>query len=71
MNLGDTIRKLEADRDRITRAIETLRALEQTMLPLKGRRGRKPGMMTAAERAEVSRRIRAHWAKIRRAKGAA
>lgn len=69
MNLGDTIHKLEAERDRIERAIATLRLLEQPSLPLKGKRGRKPGMMTAAERAEVSKRMRAHWAKVR--KGAA
>lgn len=72
MNLGETIRKLEAEKARIQQAIATLRQLEQPSLPLKGRRGRKPGMMTAAERAEVSRRMRAHWAKVRsKAKGAA
>lgn len=67
MNLGETIRRLEAEKARIEQAIATLRQLEQPSLPLKGKRGRKPGMMTAEERAEVSRRMRRHWAKVRAA----
>lgn len=54
--------ELEAEAERIQRTIASLKALEQPTLGLKGRRGRKPGTMSAAERAEVSRRMRAHWA---------
>lgn len=61
-NFEQAIRDLEAKRDALQRAIDGLRGIQQGALPLKGRRGRKPGSFSHAERAEVSKRMRAYWA---------
>jgi hypothetical protein len=66
MNYLGVIRHLRAELKRVTQAIETLEALEAGKPPT--RRGRKS--MPAAERLEVSARLKRYWAKWRRERSA-
>lgn len=64
MDLLETIRELRAERDRIATTIANLEALNQsgdgTTSMVAARRGRKS--MGAAERREVSKRMKKYWA---------
>lgn len=63
MDLLETIRELRAERDRIATTIANLEALNQsgdgTTSTVGARRGRKS--MGAAERREVSERMKKYW----------
>ena len=68
MDLLETIRELRAERDRIATTIANMEALNQsgngTTSMVAARRGRKS--MGAAERREVSERMKKYWASQRR-----
>jgi hypothetical protein len=65
MNLAHILQELHAERDRLDRAIESLeklvarRVLAPESAEAPRRRGRKS--MSAAERKEVSRRMKEYW----------
>jgi Arc/MetJ-type ribon-helix-helix transcriptional regulator len=68
--LRDALRTLQAERDRVTGRIAAVRAAldggpASTSTTTVTRRGRRP--MSAAERAAASRRMKAYWAKRRKA----
>jgi Arc/MetJ-type ribon-helix-helix transcriptional regulator len=70
--LRDALRSLEAERDRLTSRITAVQAAlnggpASASTNSTARRGRRP--MSAAERAKVSRRMKAYWAKRRRRAG--
>ena len=71
MDLLETIRELRAERARIDATIANLEALNQsqggTAPTIHSRRGRK--FMGAAERQEVSQRMKKYWASRHRAAG--
>ena len=68
-HIREAIRSLESEVQRIQEAIAMLRSIEQPGLPLRARRGRKS--MGAEERKQVSERMRRHWARLRKERGAA
>jgi len=61
--IDQTITVLIRERDRLNQAIQWLQQLDTP--PGKGKRGRKPNTMTQAERAQVSRRMKQRWEKVR------
>ena len=68
MNIAETLRELNAEKERILRVIETLEALcaeGQSTLKPASKRGRK--FMPAEERRQVSERMRKYWATRRSA----
>jgi hypothetical protein len=66
--LRTALRQLESERDRLDRQTDALRAaLNGGGAPAKVVRQRRP--MRAAARRAVSRRMKAYWAKRRRAAG--
>ncbi len=76
--LNRALRELEAERHRLERQIGALRtALGATngagvaRVSVASRARRRRGTMTAAQRAEVGRRMKAYWAKRRAEKAAA
>ncbi len=66
MDLSKFIRELQVEKRRLDAAIATLEALvqENPQVVLPKRRGRKG--MNAAERKEVSRRMKNYWAQRRK-----
>ena len=74
MDLNQTITELRAERDRLAIAIAQLEMLactgnETQAIRVRSPRGRK--WMGAAERREVSERMKRYWANRRKARGAA
>lgn len=71
MDLSRAIEYLYAERDRLVTAIAQLESLNNsgaaTTTRVRSRRGRKS--MGAAERREVSERMRKYWARRRKAQG--
>jgi hypothetical protein len=74
MDLKKTLQELHAEREKLDRAITSLEELQRTgSLPdppgSAKRRGRKS--MNAAEREDVSKRMKKYWANRRKQKAAA
>jgi hypothetical protein len=71
MSTSDILTLLEAERDRLTKAIEALRSIYRGKLDATGAgsRARRGGMSAAARKAQ-SERMKRYWAAKRR-KGAA
>lgn len=68
------LRDLKAEREKVIQVIDSLEKLLSRealrSLLTASRRGRKPGKMSAEERAAVSARIKGYWAARRKAKAA-
>jgi hypothetical protein len=72
MDLNEPIRYLREQHARLVAAIAQLESLAGSsngMQPIRSRRGRKS--MGAAERREVSERMKRYWASRRKVRGAA
>lgn len=71
MNLENTIRELRAEKERLERVIASLEELQNSPIStveIHKRRGRR--FMDAAERQEVSARMKKYWAAQRANRGA-